>query len=970
MKNNEVLTKNIPKELKALPQWVAWRKENRENGKPFKVPLNPRTAQRASVCDPETWGTFREALDRYKRNSLDGIGFVLTNDDPYVGFDLDNSYDPKTKELSAFAQEIIKRTNSYAEISPSGRGLRILAKGGPIQKGKKGEWLEIYGRGRFLTLTGQHLEGTPSKIRKRRNTINNIVRDYFGKEKKMDSENNTTEPLSNDEIIKRCMNAQDGEKSAKLWGGDRNGYESPSEADLALCRILAFWTKKDPKRMDEIFRRSGLIRGKWDEIRDPQNNRTYGEMTIQKAIDSCIDVFSPDFIQNAVNCIPAIVKICKADPKKAVECILKDKNLMNKLTLLSKENHPKLEELLITLKTLGVVVRDVEALKRAINARKRREKKIQEKLQNSDENISIKSILPEAPVSESLVMANGYIFDQHGIIKVRSRTGSQELVSRHPVLIQGRMINLVDGSEYIRLAWQRDNKWEFRIVNRLIIADARHLVELAEFGVPVTSVRAPRMVEFLSDFEAINFKLFPQATVTHKLGWQGKDENPAFLWGRNFINSEGKLLSRTKMEELSPQDWSAGSLVFFQGHNIGEDQVANGFYKKGKFAEWKKAVKKVRMFPWVTFGIYASLAAPLLKIIAGAENFIVDWAYATSRGKTTTLRIAASCWGNPDGKAEGSVMKSWDMTRVAFERNAAVLQSLPFIIDDTKRAKDMELVRQFIYDFSSGQGRARGAIEGLRETVFWQTIALSSGESKITSFSTGEGGVNARVLSLWKAPFGKKSPEKAKLIEEIEKIIRDNFGHAGLRFVKYLIKRKDRWDEWKLRYSRLTEKYREMAGSNEVALRQTKYLALIHLTAIIAEKALELKIHYKEHLKKVSQAALAETSDADKAKEARELVFGWVAGNQSSFWEHETPNKPPYGGWLGVWDPDEDGKTVALLPPQLHKFLKEHGYAHAAITSTWKDKGWLDTRGEDRGRTRRVAMGKERPRCYVLKKAS
>ena len=76
----------------------------------------------------------------------------------------------------------------------------------------------------------------------------------------------------------------------QLWTGSVSGYRSQSEADLALCSHLAFWTGKDPKRMDELFRKSKLMRPKWDER---HGRDTYGALTIRKAIEGCSNIYQP-----------------------------------------------------------------------------------------------------------------------------------------------------------------------------------------------------------------------------------------------------------------------------------------------------------------------------------------------------------------------------------------------------------------------------------------------------------------------------------------------------------------------------------------------------------------------------------------------------------------------------------------------------------------------------------------------------
>src|SRR5207302_522329 len=75
--------------------------------------------------------------------------------------------------------------------------------------------------------------------------------------------NGTPHGLTDDEILCRARTAANGDKFRRLWGGDTGGYVSPSEADLSLCSLLAFWTGPDAERIDRLFRKSGLMREKW-----------------------------------------------------------------------------------------------------------------------------------------------------------------------------------------------------------------------------------------------------------------------------------------------------------------------------------------------------------------------------------------------------------------------------------------------------------------------------------------------------------------------------------------------------------------------------------------------------------------------------------------------------------------------------------------------------------------------------------
>ena len=154
---------NIPEELTKLPHWVAWKAADRGNGKISKRPVNPMTGKYAKTNDPTTWGEYETAVAHYKNNGLQGIGYVFSKDDPFIGIDLDDCLNPEGT-FEAWAEEIVKQFDSYTEISPSGRGAHIFLRGRLPGAGKNNGHAEIYDAGRFFTMTGNHLPDTPTEI--------------------------------------------------------------------------------------------------------------------------------------------------------------------------------------------------------------------------------------------------------------------------------------------------------------------------------------------------------------------------------------------------------------------------------------------------------------------------------------------------------------------------------------------------------------------------------------------------------------------------------------------------------------------------------------------------------------------------------------------------------------------------------------------------------------------------------------
>lgn len=282
----------IPQELKALPNWICWDAvPDEKRGKIKKVPINALTGGGAMSNNPSTWCDFDTAVKASEKHS--GIGFMFGGC-PYFGVDIDG----KEEELEAYQRgengniisEFISTLQSYAEISQSGKGIHIICRGTLPKRGRRKGSVEMYEDGRFFVMTGNSCSEYAG-ISDCTESIKPLHEKYIGGGREPQAKIRPAVSLSSaDDIVKAAAGAKNGGKFVALYGGDTAGYTSSSEADMALCSILAFWTGCDASKMDVIFRSSGLMREKWDR---PQSGSTYGALTIQKAIAGCSQVYSP-----------------------------------------------------------------------------------------------------------------------------------------------------------------------------------------------------------------------------------------------------------------------------------------------------------------------------------------------------------------------------------------------------------------------------------------------------------------------------------------------------------------------------------------------------------------------------------------------------------------------------------------------------------------------------------------------------
>lgn len=257
------------------------------------------TGARASPSNMAHFTELAEIEKAFNKGGYDAIGIRVTKD--MVVIDIDDCI--VNGRLNDFARAIVDKVKSYAEISISGTGIHIVAYAPKLKYNKKRYYinnrklgLEIYpGKytTRYVALTGNVIEAYSACERTKE--IQELLESYMVKPAANVPKQIVTTPgsyLSDDTILEKMVKASNGEKAQRLYDGDNDG-KSASEGDLALCDILVFWCGGDAEQMDRLFRGSHRMRDKWDEIR---GSDTYGNITIQKAIQSCKEFYKPVLI--------------------------------------------------------------------------------------------------------------------------------------------------------------------------------------------------------------------------------------------------------------------------------------------------------------------------------------------------------------------------------------------------------------------------------------------------------------------------------------------------------------------------------------------------------------------------------------------------------------------------------------------------------------------------------------------------
>ena len=296
-------------QLKAQRIWFCWNYEIRK-GKQTKVPISAHGTT-TGVNEPyaHSWVTYDEAVQATREHSWSGVGFRIPDDCFFLDIDHKELSDP-------YVQQMLERFDSYAERSVSGGGIHIYGKCDisriPSYIDKDGKrrldrafyqknprnGTELYMGGitnRFAAFTGDVIREQPIK------DCTDALLVTLDKNMRRTDKARYSEKRDGDkevfDIVAGLLRQKNGEKFGRLYNdGDISDYGSQSEAECALCAMIAFRTGPDPEMIDTVFRSSALYREKWER-------EDYRTATITKGIEACRGTFHqskmphPNFIR-------------------------------------------------------------------------------------------------------------------------------------------------------------------------------------------------------------------------------------------------------------------------------------------------------------------------------------------------------------------------------------------------------------------------------------------------------------------------------------------------------------------------------------------------------------------------------------------------------------------------------------------------------------------------------------------------
>lgn len=504
----------------------------------------------------------------------------------------------------------------------------------------------------------------------------------------------------------------------------------------------------------------------------------------------------------------------------------------------------------------------------------------------------------------------GWIADDYGITKETAFGEIEACV--HPILPVRRLVNVDSGIEKLKIAFRKGRMWRSLIAERKVLASSNKIVELADYGVSVTSENAKWLVRFIHDIENLNYERIPEFNSVARLGW---------IPGQGFS---------PYVEDL-----------VFDG-DVAFKHFFEAVKECGSFKRWKEEMLKIRCGGiHARIMLAAAFASVLVEPCNGLPFFVHLWG-GTETGKTVALMLAASVWANPE---MGKYIHTFNSTQVAQELSAGFVNSLPLILDELQIIKDKKDFDNLIYQLSEGVGRMRGQKQGgLQQTNTWSNCILTTGEQPILTGSSGGGAVN-RIVQI--------NCENIKVFEDPVRtvdVIRKNYGFAGKKFVENLK------DEENLKMARELQKmyYKDITETDT-----TEKQALAASLILTADTLAELWIFNDNKALTYTeiQPYLSTKDEVSNNKRGLDFLYEWLAQNKKKFDESED-------NYADCWGRITD-ENACIIRSVFDKHVTENGFNSISLLSWLKSTGKIIYSGK--GYTKNVRINKISCACVCLK---
>lgn len=474
------------------------------------------------------------------------------------------------------------------------------------------------------------------------------------------------------------------------------------------------------------------------------------------------------------------------------------------------------------------------------------------------------------------------------------KMGFEVVACYHPIMPVQRLVNIDTGIHKVKLAFSLGKRWNTIIEDRNVISDSRAIIGLSKYGIMVNSETSKPLVRYLADVEQMNYDLIPEVSSVGRLGWI---DDYGFSPYVDDLVFDGEEEYRTRFESIQ---------------------------ERGSREIWLDTAKAVRAGKTpgnviARIVLAASFASVLVKPCNCLPFFVHLWG-GTETGKTVSLLLAASVWGNPE---VGKYIQTFNATEVGKELGAAFCNSLPLIIDELQLVKDNRKdFDKMIYQLSEGVGRARGRKQGgLQRTPTWRNCIITTGEFPIISPNSGAGAVNRTIEIDCHAEHLFDDPKKTATL------LYGNYGFAGREFVEHLME-----DGGFEHVQRLQDAMQERLKTDDTMDKQTASAALILAADVLAEEWIFRDGIFLQP-EDISKYLVSKETGNQNGR-ALQYLYDFININQARFGlDAETHQGEVWG--------DLDDDYAYIIRSKFDQILADEGYNASAFLGWAKNRGYI-----------------------------
>lgn len=512
-----------------------------------------------------------------------------------------------------------------------------------------------------------------------------------------------------------------------------------------------------------------------------------------------------------------------------------------------------------------------------------------------------------------------FVADNKGI-SIMDDQGNNVLVCSHPIMPKRYLTDLNDDTQRVELTYYKGGEWRTALTTRRDISDRRRIIELSAQGIDVTSETAGYLVKYLATVEARNENVIAREDSCSRFGWVDGNRFAPYL----------------------------DNMIYTGGDSY--EDISKALHAKGDIKAWREIVRPFYERSGIPrIMLAASFAAPLLGRIGGLPFIVHLWG-GTENGKTLSLLLAASVWGNPDRSA--GLIHPFDATPVGMERLAECLHNLPVCLDELGvRSGGDSSIGQIIYMLTEGKGKPRGKPDGMRKTATWATVFLTTGEHPLNDYNSRAGTIN-RTISI---PCGSVGNNIYSDPQGLLAGITANYGLAGKAVIDQIVKipvdeLKDMLD------THATILRCELTGrSTQKQLQAAAYLAMADE---LGQRAVFGDVIDNGSIKWLIDV-LASEDDVSNLPRVLEWLEGWMISNGRHF---ATDTDSVEG--CDTWGFLRKDSRWALVPTALRAAMEREGYSYEAFLSDAAAAGMIMTDGGRK--TLPCRIGRSTVRCVVL----